>query len=93
MKTIEEVQRTNWLQFSNLIDARKEPLGVGLKNQCFIGLAVEVAKSNNQSLADRFGFSVWELRGDIRDSEQTKRNERNLAMAQRAREIGISGNL
>jgi len=84
IKNITPRQSKNWIELSEEIRSRQQPLGIGLKNQCFIGLAIDVAQRNRQTLVERFGYTVWALRQDVRDSADAATSKRNLLMSERA---------
>lgn len=85
MSKLSTEQSRNWLELSDVIRERPIPLGVGLKQQCFIGLAVELAASRNLTFKDAYGMSIWEARTDIRDSANCAEAERNERMVDRDR--------
>jgi hypothetical protein len=59
---------------------RDMPLGVGLKNQCFVGLAVEQAQQYGETLREHFGkpLSIWKKA--IKKNNATSPRMRNLVM-------------
>lgn len=62
------------------IASRREPLGVGLKNQCFVGLAIEHAKCENDTLANHFGQPMSEWKKLIKINNKTAESVRNQRM-------------
>ncbi len=85
MKTIE--QKEHLFELSETIKNRHEPLGVGLHNQCWGGLAIEIAKSNGQTTKTYFGMSIHDMKDDINTNNAQPTSLRNEVMYQRTLEI------
>lgn len=62
------------------IDHRKEPLGVGLKNQCFAGLAIEMAQQSGETLVAHFNKPLKTWKGLIKINNATFSSKRNETM-------------
>lgn len=88
MNTITKNHKQNWANLANTIEKRKKPLGVGLRNQCFIGLAIEIANLNNSNFENYYGISIWESRDMIRANNNCLESIRNTTMANFARSLG-----
>jgi hypothetical protein len=68
------------IKLGKAIANRRDPLGVGLKNQCFVGLAIEHAKCENDSLANHFGRPLSEWKKLIKINNKCAENVRTQTM-------------
>lgn len=87
MKTVQ--QKNNLIELANTIKQRKNPLGVGLHNQCWGGLAIEIAKSNNQTTSTYFGISIHEMKSSINANNILPADNRNEEMYKRTLQIAF----
>ena len=79
-KLAQDVARLSNLAVA-IID-RREPLGVGLKNQCFAGLAVDLAREQSTNPpSDFYGLSKGVWKHSIKTNNRTPSKWRNLRMA------------
>jgi hypothetical protein len=88
MKSIEHRWRLLKLAFTIL--HRKQPLGVGLRNQCWAGLAIEKAKEHSALTTEYYGISFREMRNKIAKNNLTIPPKRNHVMAVRTILMSIS---
>ena len=87
MKTTQ--QKQHLLELANTIKERDKPLGVGLHNQCWGGLAIEIAKSKGQTTRTYFGMSIHEMKADINSNNGLPPSLRNEGMYLRTLEIAF----
>jgi hypothetical protein len=80
--------RLNFL--AALIDERTEPLGVGLKNQCWAGVAHSIAQSEGARVTDYFGISTREMKDAIKMNNNCAPESRNATMRQVTLEIAAT---
>ena len=79
MKTsIRQSMRLINLGFTILI--RKRPLGIGLKNECWGGVAATIAKNNELKVTDYYGLSFTDFKLDIMKNNRTNPSIRNIVM-------------
>lgn len=76
-------QRVNLLALARNISKRNEPLGVGLKNQCWAGVAIARAKQKGQVATDCYGLTMGQIKSDIMFNNRTAVEDRNRAMVRR----------
>ena len=67
------------------IEQREQPLGVGLKNHCWAGVAYDVASANGARLTDYFGISTREMKAAIKTNNQSDPAARNAVMVRETR--------
>ena len=72
------------------IDERTEPLGVGLKNQCWAGVAHSIAQSKGARVTDYFGISTREMKDAIKMNNQYAPENRNTMMRQATLEMAAN---
>jgi hypothetical protein len=82
-----EMQKRNLHQLAQYINTRQQPLGVGLKNQCWAGLAIDVAKSQGYDALSYFGITFSELKEKIKLNNMQRPAERNRVMADISRKM------
>lgn len=78
MKRSNQIQ--NILDLANQIKERKEPLGIGLKRQCWAGLAIENANSNGSKTTDYLGISFSKMKEMIIRNNNEPEVSRNKIM-------------
>lgn len=59
---------------------RTKPLGIGLKNECWGGLAASNAMQNNSKTTTYFGITFQELKDAINKNNRTDPRKRNFIM-------------
>jgi hypothetical protein len=77
-----ERQRERLVRLADHIARRREPLGVGLKNQCWAGVAIGMAKAEGCTVTDYLGLTSRQVKAAIKLNNRTpadSRNERMLA--------------
>lgn len=74
-------QFENRMTLLEAIKTRQEPLGVGLKNACFVGVAIEMAKECDSNLLDHFGGSSSEWKTAVRINNECEVHTRNAFMS------------
>jgi hypothetical protein len=72
------------------IEGRSEPLGVGLKRQCWAGVAHSIAQSEGERLTDYFGISTREMKDAIKDNNLCAPERRNAVMRQATLEMAAA---
>lgn len=75
------VQKEHRRELADMVAQRGTPLGVGLRNQCFVGLAIEVAKSRDTTLLDYFGGTMSEWKTAIKMNNASSESVRNRTMS------------
>ncbi len=85
-----QVYADRLLKLSKMIDSREAPLGVGLKNQCWAGIAWEVASAHQARVTEYFGISFREMRDAIKGNNQCEPVRRNATMSARCRDLAAS---
>lgn len=88
MKT--QTQRQNLVQLAEIIKSRSTPLGVGLHNQCWAGLAIEIAKENGTITKDYFGLTVSDMKPAINLNNSLPVGVRNKVMANKTIQLSHS---
>ena len=78
MKTMS--QRLNLFNLCLSIMFRKSPLGVGLHNQCWAGLAIEKAREKNVLTVDFYGLSMKQIKKAIKQNNILPPYARNIVM-------------
>ena len=84
------IARENLESLAELIEARAEPLGVGLKRQCWAGVAHQVASARGMRVSDYFGLSFAEMKTAIKENNDTGAAERNAVMVARTRQLAAT---
>ncbi len=82
--------RDRLLNLAQRIEARPEPLGIGLKHQCWAGLAHAAAAAHGARVTDYFGISFREMKDAIKENNQADASRRNEGMAARTRQFAAS---
>jgi hypothetical protein len=72
---------------ASTIEDRTEPLGVGLKRQCWAGVAHSIAQSEGDRVTDYFGISTREMKDAIKMNNQCASESRNAIMRQATLEM------
>jgi hypothetical protein len=65
---------------ASTIENRSEPLGVGLKRECWAGVAHSIAQAHGERVTDYFGISSREMKDAIKDNNQCAPERRNATM-------------
>lgn len=81
MKTLQQIKNLEAL--AETIRDRQAPLGVGLHNQCWGGLAIEVAKMHGETTRSFYGMSIHEMKNDINVNNASPKERRNDVMYRR----------
>lgn len=82
MSLTPEIQRHHLNQLADSIRARNAPLGVGLRNQCWAGVAIDRAREEGVPATEYFGLSFSEIKHAIKINNLTPEPERNRVMAE-----------
>lgn len=77
-----EFQRHHLNQLADSIRTRNTPLGVGLRNQCWAGVAIGRAREEGIPATEYFGLSFSEIKRAIKINNLTPEPERNRVMAE-----------
>ncbi len=83
-------QRKRLLNLAYTIMKEDEPLGVGLKNGCWAGVAVEIARQHNEKMTDYYGLSMREIKDKIKLNNDTPAEKRNLTMIGQTLRMAVS---
>lgn len=83
MRTSKQIVRL--MDLAEIIEARNEPLGIGLKQQCWAGVAIELAKAEGCKVTDYFGLSFRDLKSRIKFNNLQAPEMRNAVMAAETR--------
>lgn len=83
-------QRVRLLELAGRVALRRDPLGIGLRNQCWGGIAVAIAKEHGWRASDYYGISFRELRDYIKDNNLTPCEKRNRHMAMRTLRLALT---
>lgn len=75
---------------ASTIENRAEPLGVGLKRECWAGVAHSIAQEHGERVTDYFGISFKEMKGAIKDNNQSAPERRNTVMRQLTLELAAT---
>ncbi len=78
-------QKARLIRVAEVIESRDEPLGVGLKHQCWAGIAIEMAKAEGFKSTDYFGLSFRKLKEAIKLNNLQHPETRNAVMAAETR--------
>lgn len=68
------------LELASLIAERKTPLGIGLDNECWAGVAISIARTHNVAVTNYYGLSLDEVQQKITLNNQTPPEIRNQVM-------------
>jgi len=75
-----EKQKKNLITLAETVKDRKEPLGIGLKNMCWAGVAIDLANKNNFKTTNFYGISFSELKSCIMSNNLQPQESRNSFM-------------
>lgn len=78
MRTVK--QRANMLKLGFHVLGRGRSLGVGLRNECYAGIAIAEARAHETSVADHYGLGLRPLIAAIKLNNRTPPHRRNLRM-------------
>lgn len=76
-------QRKNLLTLADTIAARKAPLGVGLKSECWAGVAISLANKKGSKTTEFYGLSMREIMNLVKENNLTPITIRNEVMIDR----------
>lgn len=80
-------QKARLIRLAEVVETRGEPLGVGLKHQCWAGIAIEMANAEGFESTDYFGLSFRELKQLIKLNNLQYPESRNAVMATETRTL------
>lgn len=83
-------QRKNLLTLADIIATRKAPLGVGLKNECWAGIAITLANRQGSKTTAFYGLSIREIINDVKENNRTPAAIRNKVMLDRTLRLAAS---
>lgn len=75
------IQRKRLLRLATLIASQREPLGIGLKNGCWAGVAINLARQEGYKATEFYGLSMNEVKTKIKRNKRTPPTLRNAVMA------------
>lgn len=83
-----KTQFSDRLEFlASTIENRSEPLGVGLKRECWAGVAYSIARAHGERVTDYYGISSREMKDAIKENNQSSPERRNGVMRTRTLEL------
>lgn len=83
MSTKSIQQRENLIMLADTIAARKIPLGVGLKKECWAGVAITLANQQGSKASEFYGLSMREIIDAVKENNRTPIAFRNEMMIDR----------
>ena len=83
MATKSTQQRDHLLTLADTIAARQSPLGVGLKKECWAGVAITLANQHGANASEFYGLSMREIINDVKENNLTPIAIRNQVMLDR----------
>jgi hypothetical protein len=84
------VQRKRLISLACTIMAKDKPLGVGLKKGCWAGVAVEIARQNNEKMTEYYGLAMNEIKEQIKRNNVAPPEARNRTMIGQTLRMAIS---
>jgi hypothetical protein len=76
-------QRENLFTLADTIAARNSPLGVGLKSECWAGVAISLANQQGSKTTEFYGLSMREIMNLVKENNRTPIAIRNEVMIDR----------
>ena len=76
-------QRENLRSLANNIAAREAPLGVGLRRECWAGVAITLANQQGANASEFYGMSMREIIDAVKENNRTPVAFRNEVMLDR----------
>lgn len=73
-------QRKNLLNLACRILKDDKPLGVGLKNGCWAGVAIELAREKDSKMTDHYGLTMRQVKYRIKLNNSLHPELRNYVM-------------
>lgn len=83
MPTKSPHQRENLHILAETIAARKTPLGVGLRRECWAGVAISLANQKGSKTSEFYGLSMREIIDAVKENNRTDPALRNGIMLDR----------
>lgn len=83
MSTKSAQQRENLRSLADTIAARETPLGVGLRRECWAGVAINLANQQGSKTSEFYGLSMREIINDVKQNNRTPAAIRNQVMLDR----------
>lgn len=80
MNTRTVTQRFRLMLLASKIGFRSKPLGVGLHNQCWAGVAAEIAKAKGAKTTAYYGVTFREFKDAIKSNNVCRPERRNIRM-------------
>lgn len=80
MNTRTVTQRFRLMLLARKIGFRSKPLGIGLHNQCWAGVAAEIAKAKGAKTTDYYGITFREFKDAIKSNNVCPPEGRNIRM-------------
>jgi hypothetical protein len=87
MSTKSAHQRENLLTLAEIIAQRKAPLGVGLRSECWAGVAITLANQQGSKASEFYGMSMREIIDDVKENNRTPMAIRNEVMLDRTLQL------
>lgn len=76
-------QRQNLRSLADAIAAREAPLGVGLRKECWAGVAITLANQRGEHASEFYGMSMREIIDAVKENNRTPAAFRNEVMLDR----------
>lgn len=83
MSTKSAHQRENLLTLAETIAQRKAPLGIGLRSECWAGVAITLANQKGWKASEFYGMSMREIIDAVKENNRTPVALRNEVMLDR----------
>ncbi len=84
------IQKLRLLILAWRISFRSRPLGIGLKNQCWGGLAAEIASNKSEKVTDYYGITFSQYKHMINKNNRTNSSFRNFRMTLESIRLAIA---
>lgn len=76
-------QRDHLLTLADTIATRRSPLGVGLRRECWAGVAITLANQQGANASEFYGLSMREIIDAVKENNRTPVDFRNEVMLDR----------
>jgi hypothetical protein len=80
-------QRKNLISLAGTLSRRAEPLGIGLRQQCWAGVAITESMNRHTKATEFYGLSMREIIDAVKENNRTPAVLRNETMIVRTLEF------
>jgi hypothetical protein len=77
------IQRKNLFVLANTLATRETPLGIGLRQECWAGVAITEATSRGANATEFYGLTMREIIDAVKENNRTPPTLRNEVMIDR----------